>query len=703
MDYATHIIRWVIIALLVVGFLLAGWRDFLLLFIRPTARLGTGLSRIWSVARVTIVEAWYHRVWLVVVLHVIAFGVLTLAVRPFDESERIPLYIQAALTIQLIVVLVPFWALASRSLPLERERKIIVTNATKPISRFELMVGKMVGMSAAAGILLVLMGLVTWGMLEISNQRLKARAMAEYRQAETDYRVKAQRPGEDRPIPPPQEKLTLAQEGSLFAYNYVTPRPGNFSVVGRLDTSTTPPTRFIKGGSHEAVVYRFPGGITAPMGAVLGPPGSRPAFDFYFPAKLMPFVRTPPQRVEIAVSVTRAKQPLQSQDKTLALSLDPNRPFRVRWEPDRPEELFGVIDPRTGMPEADPGPLDVRVSCPTPGVWLQVFDGAFPDANGNMPSGTNFNVFVSPQPNVYFQPYPDPVVTGFERRGSQQIAGPDFSELARGDEATPLEIGVFKFKGEDLRNVPVTKDGNFTLSLFLDVDKEKNGDLDTQALVSVFNEATPNDVVKQPVRVVEKRRTEVTLPASVLGNPDPSKRSDMYVLLYCETPGHWLGALPTSARIERPASPFLVNLLKSEATIWFEASLLIVVAVACSVRLDWPLAMLASATVVALGFVGNFVASLQEYGGLNALNMSPYGNHGATWRFFDQLAALTWKSLNVIVHLLPDFSRYDSVQFIMELRNRPWIVVGTDLVATAAYVLPVIVLGYLLIRKQELG
>jgi hypothetical protein len=699
-DYATHILRLVIIGLLIVGFVLAGWRDLLLLFIRPTARLGTGFSRIWSVARVTSLEVRHQRAWVLVILQFIAFSILMLAVHPFDESERIPLYIRASLTIQEIVIFVAFWVMASRSLPLERQRKIIVTNATKPISRFEIMVGKMVGFSMSAGFLLTVMGLVTWGMLLVANSNMKSRARVEYERAETDYRMQAQRPGEDKPIPPPAEKLALSKEGSLYAYNYVTPRPGNFSVVGKLDTSVTPPSRYLLGGSQEAVVYRFPAGIGIPLAGVVGGPGSRPAFNFYFPAQA--YAQTPPSRIEIQVSVTRVKQPLQSQDKTLVLSLDPNRMFQARWEPDRPEELFGVIDPKTGTMETDPGPVEVQVSCPTAGVWLRIYDGATANAKGEMPEGTAFNVYMSPAPGTFFQPIVNPVIHGFQRRGSQQISGPDYSELARGDEVTPLEMGVFRFSAEDLLKVPV-HNGMFTLSLFLDVDKQKNADQDTQALVSVFNARTPDDVTKQQIRVVEKRRTEVEIPVSALGSRDPKQASDMFVLLYCETPGHWLGALPSSARIERPASPFALNLLKSEATIFLEAVLLIVISVACSVRLDWPLAMLASFTVALLGFIAEFVASLPEYGGLNALNMSPYADHGATWRFFDSAAAILWKVLNVLVHLMPDFTRYNSMAFITDLRNRPWEVVGMDLVATAAFALPFVVIGYLLMRRQELG
>ncbi len=710
MDQTTYILRWVIIGLLIVGFLLAGWRDVVLLFTRPTARLGTGLSRVWSVSRVTLAEVRYHRVWILVVLQVISFGILMLVVRPFDESERIPLYIWIALTIQQLLVLIPFGAMACMSLPRERERKTIVTTSTKPLSRFELMLGKMVGFSVGAAGILLLMGLVTWGMLLVANSNLKRRAADQYAQAETDYRRSAQRPGEERAIPPPAEKAALAETGSLLAYNYVTPRAGDFSVIGKLDTTTAPPTRWMKGGSDETAIFRFPGKIMLPPNWQLQPIGKRPGFRFYLPAQ--PYTSNPPRQIKLDVTASRTNQPLLTQNKTLLLNLSENGMFTANWEPDRPEELFGELDPATGSPQ-DLGPVELTLTCGTPGIWLRIFEGGELDAAGNLPAGTNFNVILfageipnpsdpnNPQEADYL-PEPHPVVEGFQRRGSQQIAGPDYSAEMRGDEPAPLEMGVFKFTAEDLKRVPV-KDGKFRLTLFLDVDKVKNGDLPTRALVSVFNAATPNDVTKQEVDVVEKRRTDVDVPVQALGSADPSKRGDMYVLLYCETSGHYIGALPTSARIESPPTPFVANLFKSELTIWTEATLLIVVGVVCSIRLEWPLAMLASFTLILLGHIAEFVGSLQEYGGLGALNWSKYGNHGATWRFFDQATLLVWKSLDVLVHLVPNFSRYDATAFIMQLRNRPWMVVTDDLVTTMIYALPMIVLGYLLMRRQELG
>ncbi|HVS70349.1 MAG TPA: ABC transporter permease [Phycisphaerae bacterium] len=694
LDFTTTIIGTIIVSLLVLGFLLAGWRDFLLLFRRPTARLGTGLSRVWSVARVTVLEVRSQRAWVLLVLFFIAFSIFMLVAHPFDESDRIPLYIRTALMIQEIIILVAFWVMSSISLPKERERKTIVTNATKPISRLEIMLGKIVGFSVSAGVLLVAMGLITYVMLLAANRNLKARAAEEYERAATDYRAKVVEPGNDKPLPPPEDKLALSKEGSLFAYNYIAPRPGNFSVIGRLDTSVSPPMRWLMGGTDETIIYRFPGRIAIPLSGVVGVPGSRPAFVFQFPVRA--YSRNITQRLQIRVTAYRVKQPLQSEEKTLNLDND----FKARWELDRPDELFSVINPLTGQIDQDLGEIEVRVSCPTYGVYLGVFDGAYPDAKGNMPPGANFNVFASPAPGYFYQPYPDPVVEGFQRRGSQQIGGQDYSAVMRG-ENPPREMGLFRFSAEDLKKVHPNGDGTFTVSMFLDVDKQKNEEMETRATVQAFSAATPNDQVSRDVTVVERRRTDVTFPMSVLG--DLSKPRDLYIALYCDTTGHYIGATANSVRIEQPPSPFALNLLKSEGVLLTEAALLVVICVTCSVRLDWPVAMLLAALAYCLGHIQAFVAGLLSYGGLTALNLTPYGNHGATYRFFDTVTNNLWKTLDVMVHLLPNFSRYDSMAFIVDLRNRPWENLGADALISCLYALPFVVLGYLLIRKQELG
>ena len=144
-------------AIVVLLFLFFGGRELLQLFRRPAPNMGTGLNRIWSVGRTTMLEAWAGRVWLLPILWLIASFVLVSTVRPFDESERMPLNIKMLLTGQEWLLLIMMWVMACLSLPRERERKVIITNASKPLSRLEIVLGKMWGFSMMAGVMVLVM------------------------------------------------------------------------------------------------------------------------------------------------------------------------------------------------------------------------------------------------------------------------------------------------------------------------------------------------------------------------------------------------------------------------------------------------------------------------------------------------------------------------------------------------------------------
>ena len=61
------------------------------------------------------------------------------------------------------------------------------------------------------------------------------------------------------------------------------------------------------------------------------------------------------------------------------------------------------------------------------------------------------------------------------------------------------------------------------------------------------------------------------------------------------------------------------------------------------------------------------------------------------------------KMLYALVRLMPDFTRFDPLRDIIISRNLPWIVPAADALWTVACALPILALGYLLLRKQELA
>ena len=61
------------------------------------------------------------------------------------------------------------------------------------------------------------------------------------------------------------------------------------------------------------------------------------------------------------------------------------------------------------------------------------------------------------------------------------------------------------------------------------------------------------------------------------------------------------------------------------------------------------------------------------------------------------------RMLWVTVHLMPDFTRYDPLYFIVRSKDMPFGIVLLDIIWTLGCILPTLAIGYLLLRKQELA
>ena len=564
-----------IIGVLLFVFLLLAYRDLAMLVRRPVRGLGTGIGRIWAVGRTTIIESWVSRVWMLPILWLIISVLLILVVRPFYESDRFPLYIRILLTAQEWMLLVMMWVLACVSLPRERERKIIITNASKPLSRLEILVGKMTGFCTVALGSLAVMGLATWGVLHICDYQIRKDAAKTYQLAEEDYRMNA---GTKGVVAPPQEKKRLAEEGSLFAYNYITVPPENMSILGGYNAETG--QRYLKGGSSEKVIYHFPR-LTAPATALLSPMGSpmHPYFEFSF--EIIPYVTNPPQRIQIEVSAQRVSPHLapadaRTREKTVIL----DSTGHGYWVVDQPADLFTPLDDASKQPASgtDLGPVQLTVSCSSPGVYLGIRDGS---PEGATIDPNMFNVLGVPftSANYLYLPLRHPIMRGFEKHDMQEISGPDKREVREyGDtfinKRPPLEAAMFRFPAADLKNIPVDSDGNFEVSLYLDTDKMDNYSLDTTAIVDAYNDnAKQQHTILPPFAVVEKRITQIRLPATLLGDKDPTKRGDLILVITCPTQGHWIALNEGSVRIDQPPSSFFLNVFKSELIIFCEVAL----------------------------------------------------------------------------------------------------------------------------------
>src|ERR1700712_3448416 len=129
-------LRWVVAAVIIlVGVLLAGAADF--------ARLS--ITRIWAISSVCFAESIRRRVLWITPLAIVGVVIIVQLLRPYDEQDAVRQTVKYALFATGVVVVLTTILLASTNLPKEIENKVIFTIVTKPTTRLEIILGKIVG------------------------------------------------------------------------------------------------------------------------------------------------------------------------------------------------------------------------------------------------------------------------------------------------------------------------------------------------------------------------------------------------------------------------------------------------------------------------------------------------------------------------------------------------------------------------------
>lgn len=689
-----------LVGVAILTFLLLAWRDLLRLVKSPKG-LGPGWGRIWALARTSIAEAVSTKAWLMPVLWMMVCGAMIVLVRTHgdDERERMSLYLTILIRGQEYLLLVLMLVLACFSLPRERERKTIITTGSKPISRLEFYLGKVVGFSTFAALLLVVMCGLSYATLLVADQFGKARSWENYQARQADYDKKLPGAG----VPPEGLRLD-AERGVLQAGNFVTPRKGGMQIAGMIEYRGEETIRYLKGGSAERVFVRF-----SSLWRELGKPN--PFFLFRFGVRPILEGSPYPEKIQLQLVLSAENNPSQGgiREHTVELLPIPDQAgvYATSWSPD-PEGLLSYFetDGKGNVTlQRDYGRVQVEMRCPTPGVYLEIRE--IKDANDS----NILALGLGREPST-MGPLSSPYMMGFEKRDMQQIEGPPENIAPQAVETmsteqinfycAQLEVASWRFKQADLQagQVPVNPDGTVTLSMFLDVEKMKNYVTPTAAAINVYNQLGQDQGKMQTVVIAEKRLTEIKVPLEVI-----NKGGDLFVDIRCLTPGHWIGGNDLSLRLAQPDSPFIWNLMKSELVIFLEVTLLIVVAVAASIRLGGPVAMLVTFVVYLLGNLFVFVNDTVLNGANSLLSATDQRDLAGNWLYMasEVIYNLGLKILLVIVKILPDFRIFDPLDYLVMWRNMPILHLVYIMAGTFVYALPFIALAYLLFRKQEIS
>src|SRR5262249_48618000 len=95
-----------------------------------------------------------------------------------DEQDAVRQTIKYCLFASGLIVIVAAVILAATNLPKEIESRVIFTVVTKPTTRLEIVLGKVLGFAQVSGLILLIMALFAWGYLRAGAWHLRSQVQA---------------------------------------------------------------------------------------------------------------------------------------------------------------------------------------------------------------------------------------------------------------------------------------------------------------------------------------------------------------------------------------------------------------------------------------------------------------------------------------------------------------------------------------------
>jgi len=677
--FVSEHLPWFIAGLIVVvGLLIYGFRD--------VTRFS--LKRVWAISSVNFAESIRRRVLWITPLAILGVIIVSQLQKPVDEQDAIRQTTKFCLFASGLLVTVTAIILACTNLPREIESRVIYTVVTKPTTRLEIVVGKIVGFARVSATILIIMGVFTYGYLRVRewnlrkfiDQRLQSNAVDQLSRPTLEHYQKAgllsarvYENSDDlqvysRPPEPSDDRRYMfgAAEGQFLVPFYV---PDEWR------TQNPPPLAI-----EVAVGFEPSGFLPEDPSDVSAAPTTLPYY--------IQDPRATPEEVTI-----RAKPKI---DKTPAVSI---------------ELLDSNFNSLVGTSFINNG-REVRLTDATgkqPAIAVMAPEGI----NQLVARGGLFFVQVTGVTmNYEFFGRQSPVAVLSETQRLEPlydkrrntVALPRFQtrtgtygmQLRGGPGKVPL--AVYKFR--DVQTSP-NADGQVQFELRVGIERESgdNEDQPTELDVSILNRAA-GATTSTPVKVYpETNRTAYfSLPASSISE------KDFDVLISCRSKDQYVGVTPRSLLLITATQPFAFNLVKSLTVLWLLSILVVVVSIFASTFLSWPIAIVLTVLIL-LGHWG--VAQLGDatapgIGNLVVTDLFKTNNADVAKTVSTSVEVLA-KFLNVVTSVLPDISQFSALEDLEK-----GIALPKDRLTDAGKVLlifglPMTVLAYVLLRQKEVA
>jgi ABC-type transport system involved in multi-copper enzyme maturation permease subunit len=687
---AGQAVGWITLGIIVIAGLIVGFGDMRRLQFR----------RIWALSGVCFTESMRRRVLLVTPLAILGLVVVSQLQQASDDQDAIRQTAKFCIFASGMVVVITSLILASTNLPREIENRVIFTIVTKPTTRLEIVLGKVVGFARVSAMILLIMGIFSYAYLEARNYVRVENVRAQLAAMPPDAAGRA-------------TLVHYADHGFLETRSLDT--------AADLNIYARPPAnglRWIRGGRPEFFLVHFAPseaerGVLAaaaqagaevdlvtrlhlewpPLSPAEQADAERMRFPLLHPAPTQPFGPSlVPHPAETAKTTQYA----------------PILGFRIVDAADRnilnPEEIapnassLQIVDSENGSPSgvltlspkaveqlADLPEFFVDVASGSPGVEYGA--GSLPVVL-SIPSANNGKGMTIDPPLVDGQPEP-PKFSG--RPGRSGVVLSDATHSAQ-------TVAVFSFRGAN-PSIGAGQNAAFQLNAKLERTGDPTDSSQSQSVaeIQVVNAHTGKSSGTIRVTPEINRLTFFDVPAEDVAG------GDFDVQVREMTEGQWLDLQPDSVVLITADRSFSENLFKSFLLLWMLSILVIAISVFCSTFLSWPIAIVLSLLLL-LGHWG--VAQLGD-------SLNPGVGHTVSNEFFSRdpteskvvsstVEALS-KSLRVISSIFPDVSRFPATDDLQRGVAIPLSTLGGAGEALLMYGLSVVIGGYIILRFKEVA
>lgn len=689
--------RWLLGGALVLLGLAFGFKDI----------LRFSWSRIWAISDVCFSESMRRRVLLITPVAILGIIIVSQLQHPVDAQDAVRQTIKVALFATGMVVVIATIIMACTNLPKEIENRVIFTVVTKPTTRLEIVLGKIVGFAKVSAILLLIMGLFTWGYVQFRawNMRREIVALlAEHKSEEAN-----------------QSSLRhYAEAGLLSAKKYelpddlqtlaLVPEPGDDK-------------RWVFGSGEQDILIPFdiqpsdligPGAdaINAEQGAVIV------ANLDYVQRELTP--EEAKQAADEGGDFTGIATTTQGPLAPSATQQTPQRPppkVSIQFLDKNKNSLVTTQAVNGGKPITFPPkgqPIEARLAGNALGTLAQA--GRFYVQIIGLSPGTKYGIKLTDKPEeapvVILIPGTTPGQHGLiapamhvPAAGSQEAMAVQFrgrlgadGQQLRGGEDGKVPTAVYSFRNAEVNaRADGTVPFEFTTGIEKSGDEPTDVDVLTQITVTVVDAKTGKANPPITLNPESNRTSYFTVPAAWLDG------GDFDVIVRDLTPGHWAGVHSDSLAMVVQDQPFAFNLFKSLLVMWLLSMLVIVISIFASTFLSWPIAIVLT-LVILLGKWG--VDQLGDATG------SGIGNTVATdLGFRDPSTAKVVstsveglnKFLNTVSSVLPDISAFGGAESVERGISIPPQDVYNALVVLIAFGIPLTALSYVFLKNKEVA